>query len=173
MIQARRSCVVSAVIVVVGLLDSTTPVKAQESIPAQRPKMSVEQVFRQWDRNSDGKLTPDEAPDEFPLKVLDRNADGFVARGAAKNVAVIAAGIHRKGRQGYSPRARRRGAIAAYVRRGASGSRRPEAHRLARHRAFAFFGRGGPRILFLRLRRRRRPQPQHRWIYQGILKEKP
>jgi CubicO group peptidase (beta-lactamase class C family) len=53
---------------------------AQERTSPARPKVSVEQVFKQWDRNSDGKLTPDEVPREQLFKMLDRNGDGAVTK---------------------------------------------------------------------------------------------
>ena len=49
--------------------------------------------------------------------------------------------------------------LGLHLRPRPSRSRRPETHRLPRHRAVAVRGRAGPRLLLLRLRRRRRPQP--------------
>jgi CubicO group peptidase (beta-lactamase class C family) len=48
---------------------------AQESPRSQVP---VEQRFKQWDKNGDGKLTPDEVPGEKLFKMLDKDGDGVV-----------------------------------------------------------------------------------------------
>jgi len=42
--------------------------------------VSVEQRFKQWDKNSDGKLTADEVPGERLFKLLDKNGDGVVTK---------------------------------------------------------------------------------------------
>ena len=44
------------------------------------PPVSVEQRFKQWDQNGDGKLTPDEVPGEKLFKMLDKNGDGIVTQ---------------------------------------------------------------------------------------------
>ncbi len=46
--------------------------------PATRLQISAEQRFKQWDKNGDGKLTPDELPNEKLFKMLDKNGDGIV-----------------------------------------------------------------------------------------------
>lgn len=48
---------------------------AQESPRAQ---ISVEQRFKQWDKNADGKLTEEEVPGPQFFKRLDKNGDGGV-----------------------------------------------------------------------------------------------
>jgi CubicO group peptidase (beta-lactamase class C family) len=42
--------------------------------------VSVEQRFKQWDKNGDGKLTPDEVPGAQFFKMLDKNGDGIVSK---------------------------------------------------------------------------------------------
>jgi hypothetical protein len=42
--------------------------------------MSVDERFRRWDRNADGKLTADEVPGERLFRMLDRDSDGVVTR---------------------------------------------------------------------------------------------
>jgi Ca2+-binding EF-hand superfamily protein len=51
------------------------------TLPAQelpRPQASVEQRFKQWDKNGDGKLTAVEVPGPQLFKMLDKNGDGIV-----------------------------------------------------------------------------------------------
>ncbi len=62
---------------------------AQERSP-QQP--TVDQLFTQWDKNADGKLTPDEVPNEKLFKLLDKNADGIVTKDEAAAVAGKGAG---------------------------------------------------------------------------------
>jgi CubicO group peptidase (beta-lactamase class C family) len=62
------------------LISPAALVSAQEPPAPARPQYSVEQVFRQWDKNGDGKLTPDEVPGEQLLKMLDKNGDGGVTK---------------------------------------------------------------------------------------------
>jgi CubicO group peptidase (beta-lactamase class C family) len=51
---------------------------AQERTRSDSRQPSVEQRFKQWDKNGDGKLTPDEVPGEQLFKMLDKNGDGVV-----------------------------------------------------------------------------------------------
>ncbi len=60
----------------VGLAFALAAAQDRTTTDGRRP--SVEQRFKQWDRNNDGKLTPDEVPGERLFKMLDRNGDGVV-----------------------------------------------------------------------------------------------
>lgn len=60
---------------------SSAPVPAApEPAAAARSSISIEQRFKQWDKNGDGKLTPDEVPGEKLFKMLDKNGDGVVTK---------------------------------------------------------------------------------------------
>jgi hypothetical protein len=50
-----------------------------------QPGAGLEQRFRQFDRNGDGKLTPDEVPDPALFKQMDANGDGVVTLDEARN----------------------------------------------------------------------------------------
>jgi hypothetical protein len=78
MIQARPFTALSSAVAVAGAFLSTAPLQAQQPTAPALPKASVEQVFKQWDRNGDGKLTQDEVPGERLFKLLDQNRDGVV-----------------------------------------------------------------------------------------------
>jgi len=70
----------------VAILPLTAPLlAAQTSQPTQstQARMSVDERFRQWDRNGDGKLTPDEVPGERLFKTLDQDGDGVVTKDEA------------------------------------------------------------------------------------------
>jgi len=54
---------------------------AQQAQPGGQ--MSLDQRFKQLDRNGDGKLTPDELQGEWFVR-LDANKDGFVTLEEAK-----------------------------------------------------------------------------------------
>ena len=84
MIQARPFTVLSSAVAVAGVFLSTVPLQAQQRTSPARPKASVEQVFKQWDRDGDGKLTLEEVPNENLFKMLDRNGDGVVTLEEAK-----------------------------------------------------------------------------------------
>jgi CubicO group peptidase (beta-lactamase class C family) len=84
MIQARPFTVLSSAVAVAGVFLSTVPLQAQQRTAPARPKASVEQVFKQWDRDGDGKLTLEEVPNENLFKMLDRNGDGVVTLEEAK-----------------------------------------------------------------------------------------
>jgi arylsulfatase A-like enzyme len=49
-----------------------------------QPGAALEQRFRQFDRNGDGKLTPDEFPDPALFKQMDANGDGVVTMEEAR-----------------------------------------------------------------------------------------
>jgi CubicO group peptidase (beta-lactamase class C family) len=49
------------------------------SLAAQQPA-NVEQRFKQWDKNGDGKLTAEEVPGPQFFKMLDKNGDGVVTK---------------------------------------------------------------------------------------------
>jgi len=70
----------NAAFILACLISPAALVSAQEPPAPARPQYSVEQVFRQWDKNGDGKLTPEEAPGEQLLKMLDKNGDGKLDR---------------------------------------------------------------------------------------------
>jgi len=55
----------------------------QENEAARRPQVSVDQIFRQFDKNSDGRLTADELPNSNLLKYLDKDGDGVVTKDEA------------------------------------------------------------------------------------------
>ena len=52
----------------------------EQQTPPARPQYSVEQTFKQWDKNADGKLTADEVPGAQLFKWLDRDGDGSVTK---------------------------------------------------------------------------------------------
>jgi len=80
-----------------------------ESSPAARGG-GVEERFKQSDRNGDGKLTPDEFPQEALFKRMDTNGDGVVtldeARGAFPGRAAGAGQSQGAGAGGARRRAR-------------------------------------------------------------------
>ncbi len=49
-----------------------------------RPQVSPEQRLKQWDRDGDGQLTPDEVPSERLFQMLDRDGNGVVTLEEAK-----------------------------------------------------------------------------------------
>ena len=53
---------------------------AQDATPPARPQYSPEQIFKFWDKNGDGKLTPDEVPNANLFKMLDKNGDGKLSK---------------------------------------------------------------------------------------------
>jgi CubicO group peptidase (beta-lactamase class C family) len=66
---------------------------AQTSRPDQgtQAPASVEERFKRWDHNGDGRLTPDEVPGERLFKMLDKDGDGAVTQEEA-TTAVTRAG---------------------------------------------------------------------------------
>ncbi|MBM3498387.1 MAG: hypothetical protein FJX74_06915 [Armatimonadetes bacterium] len=52
----------------------------EQQTPPGRPQFSVEQTFKQWDKNGDGKLTAAEVPGAQLFKWLDQNGDGSVSQ---------------------------------------------------------------------------------------------
>ena len=68
----------NAAFILACLISPAALVSAQEPPAPARPQYSVEQVFRQWDKNGDGKLTPEEVPGPQLFKMLDKNGDGIV-----------------------------------------------------------------------------------------------
>jgi CubicO group peptidase (beta-lactamase class C family) len=67
---------------ILWLIVLAAPVWAQVQNPqlGGRANISVEQRFKNWDRNGDGKLTPDEVPGANLFKMLDKNGDGVVTK---------------------------------------------------------------------------------------------
>jgi hypothetical protein len=65
-------------------LSALSVTQARGQTAPERGQNFVEQRFKQWDRNGDGKLTPDEVPGERLFKMLDRNGDGVVTLEEAK-----------------------------------------------------------------------------------------
>ena len=59
---------------------------AQDATPPARPQFSPEQIFKFWDKNGDGKLTPDEVPNANLFKMLDKNGDGVVTKEEAATI---------------------------------------------------------------------------------------
>ena len=68
-----------------------TMVNAQPAAQTAHPQFSVEQIFKQWDKNGDGKLTADEVPREQLFKMLDKNGDGVVTREEAAAIGALGA----------------------------------------------------------------------------------
>ena len=46
---------------------AATYAAAQDPAPLAGPQYSPEQIFRQWDKDGDGKLTRDETPQTMPF----------------------------------------------------------------------------------------------------------
>jgi CubicO group peptidase (beta-lactamase class C family) len=57
---------------------------AQEPAAPARPPIPIEQRFKQWDKNGDGKLTADEVPSPQLFRLLDKDGDGVVTRDEAE-----------------------------------------------------------------------------------------
>jgi CubicO group peptidase (beta-lactamase class C family) len=70
--------VIRATVVCLCLAEAVPFVSAQDAAAPARPQVPPEQRFKQWDKNGDGKLTPDEVPGERLFKMLDKNGDGVV-----------------------------------------------------------------------------------------------
>jgi CubicO group peptidase (beta-lactamase class C family) len=75
------------------LLLAAVHLGAQTSRPAQgtQARASIDERFKRWDRNGDGRLTPDEVPGERLFKMLDKDGDGAVTQEEA-TTAVTRAG---------------------------------------------------------------------------------
>jgi len=58
---------------------------AQEPAATTRSQVSVEQRFKQWDKNGDGKLTTDELREGNLFRRMDANGDGVVTLDEAKH----------------------------------------------------------------------------------------
>jgi CubicO group peptidase (beta-lactamase class C family) len=69
--------------------------------PAAAGGASIEQRFKQWDRNGDGKLTSDEVPGERLFKMLDKNGDGIVSKEEAATMGRGGAGQDAGQKQGW------------------------------------------------------------------------
>jgi CubicO group peptidase (beta-lactamase class C family) len=65
---------------------------AQDAPPPARPQYSPEQILKFWDKNGDGKLTPDEVPNASLFKLLDKNGDGVVTKDEAAAIGTWGAG---------------------------------------------------------------------------------
>jgi len=93
----KRSVTRTAALLIVTM---AVPLGAQNPAPppAAPQRWSVERIFDRWDRNRDGKLTPDEVPTPQLFRTLDRNGDGVVTREEAT--------VQGGGRGGQGQRAR-------------------------------------------------------------------
>lgn len=69
-----------AVVIGLCLIGAATIAGCQQTGQPQRPTVNVDQVFTQWDKNGDGKLTADEVPGPQLFKTLDKNGDGVVTK---------------------------------------------------------------------------------------------
>ena len=52
----------------------------QEPAVPGRPQLNADQLFKQFDKHSDGKLTADELPNANLLKYLDKDGDGVISK---------------------------------------------------------------------------------------------
>ena len=82
-------------LVFICLVGATAIVGAQEPAPPPQPQYPPEQAFRQWDKDGNGKLTPDEVPRENLFRLLDKNGDGSVSKEEAATLG--------RGRAGAQP----------------------------------------------------------------------
>jgi CubicO group peptidase (beta-lactamase class C family) len=89
--MARRRALTTAGALIAAALLAVSPVPAQAPRPAED---AASARFRQFDRNGDGKVTPDELPYERLFRALDTDGDGVVTREEA------AAASARPGRAG-------------------------------------------------------------------------
>jgi CubicO group peptidase (beta-lactamase class C family) len=64
----------------------------QDANTPKRPQFTPEQLFKQWDKNADGKLSADEIPNANLLKLLDKNGDGTVTKDEAAAIGTWGAG---------------------------------------------------------------------------------
>jgi len=64
----------------------------QDANTPKRPHFTPEQIFKQWDKNADGKLSGDEIPNANLLKLLDKNGDGTVTKDEAAAIGKWGAG---------------------------------------------------------------------------------
>lgn len=71
-------------VVCIAVLSTIGAGMAPAAQPASSSGKSLEERFHEFDRNGDGKLTPDEVPGQRLFKMLDRNGDGVVTLEEAK-----------------------------------------------------------------------------------------
>ena len=79
-------------VVALCLTGAVTIVPAQDRTTPARPPYAPEQIFKFWDKNGDGKLTPDEVPNANLFKMLDKNGDGVVSKDEAAAIEKWGAG---------------------------------------------------------------------------------
>ena len=80
---------------------AATYAAAQDPAPLAGPQYSPEQIFRQWDKDGDGKLTPAEVPRENLFRLLDKDGDGTVSREEAAALDRAVAGQKQAGNAGH------------------------------------------------------------------------
>jgi CubicO group peptidase (beta-lactamase class C family) len=64
----------------------------QDANTPKGPQFTPEQIFKQWDKNADGKLSGDEIPNANLLKLLDKNGDGTVTKDEAAAIGTWGVG---------------------------------------------------------------------------------
>ena len=77
MTQSQPFVVLSSALAVIGAFLSTASLPAQQPTAPVRPKLSVGQVVKQWDRNGDGKVSFREHSSPL-FRQMDKDGDGFV-----------------------------------------------------------------------------------------------
>jgi acetyl esterase/lipase len=62
-----------------GVLLGAIPAYTQDEPAPDKPPVSIEQRFKRWDKNGDGKITPDELGMPSTFKNLDRDGNGVIS----------------------------------------------------------------------------------------------
>ncbi len=65
---------------ILAMLATTAPIAIAAERPASNPQVpaQIQEMFKRYDRNGDGKLTPQEIPNAERFKQMDANGDGVV-----------------------------------------------------------------------------------------------
>lgn len=71
------------------------PLFAQDGDAQDRDRPGGKKMFENRDKNGDGKLSPEELPNERVFKMLDKDGDGFVTKAEAKSMRGGGAGDRR------------------------------------------------------------------------------
>jgi CubicO group peptidase (beta-lactamase class C family) len=87
----RKLKMASLLVAVLLLTAGHLAAQTSQSNQSTQARVSVDERSRQWDRNGDGRLTPDEVPGERLYKMLDKDGDGAVTQEEA-TTAVTRAG---------------------------------------------------------------------------------